>query len=106
MTWDNFPRISNGILGGKISESLTITPQENPFVVLTDITVMPGATLTILPGTTMEFAPNVGILVLGSLVARGYIGGEIIFKPISKVMLPHAHNLKTRYNILYCVYKT
>lgn len=97
MTWDDLPRISNGILGGKISESLTITPQENPFVVLTDITVMPGATLTILPGTTLEFAPNVGILVLGSMVARGYTGGEIIFKPISKVMKSYAHSLKARY---------
>lgn len=59
---------------------------------------MPGVTLTILPGTTLEFAPNVGILVLGSLVARGYTGGEIIFKPINKVMIPYSHNLKSKYD--------
>lgn len=95
MTWDLL-RNPNGILGGKISESLTIAPQENPYIVLSDITVMPGVTLTILPGTTLEFAPNIGILVLGSLVARGYTGGEITFKPIHKATVPHAHNLKPR----------
>lgn len=59
---------------------------------------MPGVTLTILPGTTLEFAPNVGILVLGSLVARGYTGGEITFKPIDKVLTSHANHLKSRYD--------
>jgi hypothetical protein len=97
MTWDDLKYISNGILGGKISESLTIAPQENAFIVLSDITVMPGATLTILPGTTLEFAPNVGILVLGSLIARGYTGGEITFKPINKAKISHANHLKARY---------
>jgi len=76
---------------------LIITPQENAYIVLSDITVMPGVTLTILPGTTLEFAPNVGILVLGSLVARGYIGGEITFKPINKIMIPQSHSFKSRY---------
>jgi len=77
---------------------LIITPQENAYIVLSDITVMPGVTLTILPGTTLEFAPNIGILVLGSLVARGYTGSEITFKPINKVMMPHSHSFKSRYD--------
>lgn len=98
MTWDDNLHISNGVLGGKILESLIIAPKENPYIVLSDITVMPGVTLTILPGTILEFAPNIGILVLGSLVARGYTSGEIIFKPINKAMLSHPHNLKSRYN--------
>lgn len=96
MTWEDLSHIPNELLGGKISKSLVITPQENPYIVLSDITVMPGVTLTILPGTTLEFAPNIGILVLGSLVARGYAGGEIILKPISKAMIPNAHNFKSR----------
>ncbi|XP_050535824.1 protein bark beetle [Daktulosphaira vitifoliae] len=95
MTWDDLSHISNGVLGGKISESLTVAPQEKPYVVESDITVMPGATLRILPGTILEFAPNVGILVLGSLIARGYIGGEITFKPLSRSVLPpQAYDLK------------
>lgn len=61
---------------------------------------MPSVTLNILPGTTLEFAPNVGILVLGSLVARGYTGGEITFKPMNKVaMMPHANHIKSRYKL-------
>lgn len=99
MTWEHLLPISNGVLGGKISEHLTIAPLEKPFIVLSDMTVMPGVTLTILPGTTLEFAPNVGILVLGSLVARGYTGGEITFKPIDKAMTPSANKLKSRYTI-------
>lgn len=97
MTWDVLKNI-DGVLGGKISESLTIAPQENPYLVISDITVMPSVTLTILPGTTLEFAPNVGILVLGSLIARGYTGGEITFKPFHKAPIPHVHNLKSRYS--------
>lgn len=98
MTWDDNLHMSNGVLGGKIVESLIIAPKENPYLVLSDITVMPSVTLTILPGTTLEFAPNIGILVLGSFVARGYTGGEIIFKPINKAVLSHAHHLKSKYN--------
>ncbi|XP_050428797.1 protein bark beetle isoform X2 [Adelges cooleyi] len=96
MTWDDdLLRVSNGVLGGKITESFTVAPNENPYTVISDITVMPGATLTILPGTTLEFAPNIGILVLGSLVARGYTGGEITFKPLSRPTLkPVAYDLK------------
>lgn len=97
MTWD-VKQNTNGVLGGKISESLTIAPQENPYLVFSDITVMPGVTLTIMPGTILEFAPNIGILVLGSLVAQGYTGGEITFKPFHKVTIPHVHNLKSKYN--------
>lgn len=97
MTWHDHLPVSNKVLGGQISESLTIAPQENPYLVLSDITVMPSVTLTILSGTTLEFAPNVGILVLGSMIARGYTGGEITFKPINKVMMPHAYNLMSRY---------
>lgn len=101
MTWEDPSHISNGVLGGKISEQLIIAPLEKPYLVLSDITVMPGVILTILPGTKLEFAPNVGILVLGSLVARGYTGGEITFKPINKVATPFAHSLKSKYNVNY-----
>lgn len=98
MTWEDRSHIPNEVLGGKILEHLTIPPLPTPYIVLTDITVMPGVTLTILPGTTLEFAPNVGILVLGSLIARGYTGGEITFKPIEKAVTPFANSLKSRYS--------
>lgn len=40
-------------------------------------------TLTIRPGVVMEFAPNVGILVLGVLKAQGARGQEIIMRPVT-----------------------
>lgn len=39
--------------------------------------------LTIRPGVVMEFAPNVGILVLGMLKAQGTLGQEIIMRPVT-----------------------
>lgn len=40
-------------------------------------------TLTIRPGVVLEFAPNVGILVLGALKAQGLRGQEIIMRPVT-----------------------
>lgn len=72
-------------LGGRITEDLVLHNEHNmPYVIQSDITVMPKVTLTIHPGVILEFAPNVGILVLGSLQARGYEGNEIIMRPVSK----------------------
>lgn len=45
---------------------------------------MPEATLHIYPDVVMEFAPNVGILVLGTLKAIGAPDHEIIMKPMKR----------------------
>lgn len=52
-------------LGGRIFEDLALYRRGVPYMVNSDLTVMPGVTLTIHPGTHFEFAENVGILVLG-----------------------------------------
>lgn len=67
-------------LGGRLFENITIGRRQEPYIVKSDITVMPGATLTIQAGVTMEFSPNVGILVLGNLIARGFIDDDIIMR--------------------------
>lgn len=46
---------------------------------------MPEATLHIYPDVVMEFAPNVGILVLGTLKAVGVPGHEIVMRPMKRV---------------------
>ncbi|KAL9707408.1 hypothetical protein quinque_010926 [Culex quinquefasciatus] len=69
-------------LGGKILEDLSLYRREQPYVIKADITIMPGVTLNIFPGVVIEFTPNVGILALGTLVARGTRDGEIIMKPV------------------------
>ncbi|XP_058792901.1 protein bark beetle isoform X2 [Phymastichus coffea] len=70
-------------LGGRIVDNLSIYPRSKPYVIRSDITVMPDATLHVYPDVVMEFAPNVGILVLGTLKAVGAPGHEIIMRPIS-----------------------
>ncbi|KAJ8919535.1 hypothetical protein NQ315_002156 [Exocentrus adspersus] len=71
-------------LGGRIYDDLTLTNRGRPYIIQSDITVMPNVTLTIHPNVVMEFAPNVGILVLGSLNARGYSGNEIVMRPMTR----------------------
>uniref|UniRef100_A0A1B0DIV0 SRCR domain-containing protein n=1 Tax=Phlebotomus papatasi TaxID=29031 RepID=A0A1B0DIV0_PHLPP len=71
-------------LGGRIFEDLSLFRREVPYVIKSDITVMPGVTLSIGTGVEMEFAPNVGILVLGTLQAMGSSNGEIIMRPIAR----------------------
>ncbi|XP_072396976.1 protein bark beetle isoform X1 [Diabrotica undecimpunctata] len=72
-------------LGGRLYEDLKLTNRGRPYVIKSDITVMPNVTLTIYPGVVLEFAPNVGILVLGILNARGYLGSEIIMRPLTGI---------------------
>ncbi|XP_055636056.1 protein bark beetle isoform X2 [Toxorhynchites rutilus septentrionalis] len=75
---------STNNLGGKIMEDISVFRREQPYVVNADITIMPGVTMSVYPGVVMEFAPNVGILALGTLIARGTRDGEIIMKPRQK----------------------
>lgn len=67
-------------LGGRIFQDLTLYRRGVPYVINSDVTVMPGATLVIHGGAEFEFAENVGILVLGKLIARGYSDGKIIMR--------------------------
>lgn len=76
-------------LGGRIYEDLTLHGRDAPYIIKRDITVMPDVTLSIGGGVQMEFAPNVGILVLGTLNARGGRESRIIMKPMEK----HAEEL-------------
>lgn len=71
-------------LGGRIYENVTLYNRVMPYVIKSDITVMPGSTMIIHPGVQMEFASNVGILVLGTLDARGTPSNDIIMRPIHK----------------------
>ncbi|XP_033235622.1 protein bark beetle isoform X2 [Drosophila pseudoobscura] len=67
--------------GGRVYKDLTLLKQSSPYYISSDITVMPGKTLTINHGVTMEFEPNVGILVLGTLMAIGYKESPIVMRP-------------------------
>jgi hypothetical protein len=71
-------------LGGRIYHDLTLRRRDNPYIIRRDITIMPDVTLNIGGGVEMEFAPNVGILVLGTLNARGGKTSQIVMRPIIK----------------------
>ena len=68
-------------LGGRLFHDLVLPPRPKPYVVHTDLTVMPGITLTILPGVDLQFYPSVGILVLGFLHAEGHWESPIRMYP-------------------------
>ncbi|VBB30847.1 unnamed protein product [Acanthocheilonema viteae] len=88
------PSIYN--LNGRIYESKNLTcnrerwhefpfhykPVE-PYRIIKDLTIMPGATLTIEKGVEVHIWPNVRILVLGNLRAEGTYWEPIRFKPIN-----------------------
>ncbi|XP_066594103.1 protein bark beetle [Prorops nasuta] len=81
-SWDILTEVDLNNLGGRIVESFSLHARPDPYVIKSDITVMPEATLYIYPDVVMEFAPNVGILVLGTLKAIGAPGHEIVMKPV------------------------
>ncbi|KAK3092533.1 hypothetical protein FSP39_004063 [Pinctada imbricata] len=77
------PEFNLQALGGPVNDYYTLPYRIDPYYVVSDITVMPNAKLTIEPGTQIEFYPNVGILVLGQLVAKGLPHSRIHFRPVT-----------------------
>ena len=63
------PEIDLDNLGGRLYESIRLVARPGrPYVIRSDLTVMPEVTLTIEPGAELEFYPSVGILVLGKIL--------------------------------------
>lgn len=69
-------------LGGQLRRDLVLEYRPQPYVVKSDLTVMPGVTLEIKPGVIVEFYPSIGILVLGRLLAVGLRNNHITFQPL------------------------
>ncbi|KER27582.1 hypothetical protein T265_05399 [Opisthorchis viverrini] len=78
----------DGVLGGLLTQDLRLPYRTQPYRVLTDLTVMPGHELRIDAGVRLEFAPHVGILVLGRLIARGFREQPIQFAAIPVDPMP------------------
>jgi len=74
----------SGNIGGRIAENLRLKPRSQPYIVERDLTVMKGVSLTIEAGTELQFFPNIGILVLGSLVALGTEENPVRLSPVPK----------------------
>ena len=69
-------------IGGRITEDLHLMKRSTPYIVSRDLTIMNGVSLLIDAGVELQFYPNVGILVLGSLVAVGTPSDRLKFNPI------------------------
>ena len=69
-------------LGGRLMHDVTLPKRKEPYVVKSDLTVMPGVRLVVEAGATIEFFPSVGILVLGHLEARGTKAQHITMRPV------------------------
>ena len=76
------PEIDLDNLGGRLYQSIRLVARPRPYVIRSDLTIMPEVTLTIEPGVELEFYPSVGILVLGTLHAQGNIDRNIIMRPV------------------------
>lgn len=73
--------IKIGRLTGRLYHNYKLKYRSEPYLITSDLTIMPGSTLTIEPGVVMEFQPSVGILVLGNILARGSPERPIIMRP-------------------------
>lgn len=84
--YEKDPVVDLDNLGGRLHESLHLRVRRpaRPYIVKSDLTVMPGVTLTIDPGVELEFYPSVGILVLGTLDAQGNVDRNIVMRPVRR----------------------
>ena len=70
-------------LGGRISEDLYLPKRKQPYLVKSDLTIMPGAKVVVEAGVRMLFYPNIGILSLGSLSMMGNYYEKIFLGPVN-----------------------
>ena len=67
---------------GTVIGNQTLSREEGPYLVTSDLVVAQNATLTIEAGTEVFFVPNVGIRVYGYLHAKGTPSERITFRAI------------------------
>ena len=61
----------DGSIGGRLSSIVHLNVRHSPYKVVSDLTVLPQASLIIDPGVEVQFSSGVGLQVLGSLFANG-----------------------------------
>lgn len=58
-------------LGGRISSHVRLQSNHSSYMIVSDVVVLPEASLTVEPGVHIKFAPSVSMLILGSLFVLG-----------------------------------
>ena len=74
-----FNALSKSFLGGRILSKVLLRKEKSPYTVVSDVTILPEASLSIDPGVVVHFMPGVGMLVLGSLFVGGNVDQPVKF---------------------------
>ena len=82
ITTQVFTNIST--IGGYVDGPLRLMLSRSPYIVVTDLTISANATLEVEPGVQIYFKPNIGLLVLGDIIAHGTTDKEIKFCSLGK----------------------
>lgn len=90
--------------GGRVFRSLTLYGRSMPYIIKSDLTILPNVTMTILEGAELQFYPSVGILVLGDLVAMGRSWAPIRMGPVKKLYpSTRSRRASVRQNVRLCI---
>ena len=81
---DGFQTFAKRYLGGRISSSVNLWSKLSPYIVISDITVLPDAELTIHPGVELQFSKGVGMLILGALFVLGNRNNPVTFSLLKR----------------------
>jgi len=76
-----FDVVSPTLLQKDFVKNTTLTTEGSPYVVIKDLSVMPGVTLTIEPGVTLLFKQNVALACHGNIHAKGTEAAPILLAP-------------------------
>ena len=80
--YSNRSSLGPEFVGGTIATDVTLCKTDSPYYIESDITVLRNTTLTICAGSELVFSTNVGILVLGRLLAIGNPDARIVFRSV------------------------
>ena len=80
----SFDELSKGYLSGRISSKIQLWSKFSPYIVTSDVTILPDAQLTIHPGVEVQFYSGVGMLILGSLFVLGNEDHPVTFSLLKK----------------------
>lgn len=71
-------------LGGRISSHVRLKRSFTPYTVISNLIILPQASMTIDPGVEVQFGPGVSMLVLGSLFVHGTVDHPVKFSLLKK----------------------
>ncbi len=97
LLWFTIPARSQVYVGGELTGDETYSPENNPYIVIQDLTVGRDVKLTILPGVEMQFEYGTSLISYGTLIAKGTEAQKIRFYSRNQTSVPGQWNGITLY---------